>query len=402
MKVITAIGTPYLNEKIAQIENIDVICKDILYQEGIIELLEKNKEINMLIVSNVLPSESDFETLINEVKNINENIEIVVFLEKKDSRLEFFLNSKQIYKIYELSDIDIDIFLKSLKNMNRRLENEIIDLKNLFINENNTVNKLNKLKNTFSNNKASLKNDFIIDKIKKKELKISSKKNIKICNTKVVVVTGVFGIGKTMSSILLSQYISKQDKRVLLFDFDVFNNSIKTILGIKEYENKMYDELDIKIHPISSKLHVFGIRQWKENFEQIDKYKIKQILSYFKSKYDFIIIDTSSNMLFDYTKIVLTCADKIVFLVEPNISEIKKSKDLLEVFINDFDVEVDKVKILFNKTNKYQIANSILEEIFSKFEVVGNIEYDERYNLFINKNFNVFYDEKYKIVYEKL
>lgn len=394
MKVITAIGTPYLNERVSQIDDMEVICKDILYQEGVIELLESNKEINMLLVSNILPSECDFRTLINQVKNINENIEIVVFLDKRDLELETFLNSKQIYKIYELSNTDIDIFLTSLKHINDGLAKEVNDLRNLLVNKNDNINKFKKLKNTISNNKAVATEAIKRNKKIIKNLKSSERKKIKISNTKVVIIAGTFGTGKTIFSILLSQYISKQDKKVALIDCDFFNNSIKTMIGIAEYKYKLSEELDVFVHEVTSRLHVLRIGKKSENFIQRDKYNIKQILSYLKFKYDFIIIDTSSNMLFEYTKIVLTCGDKIIFLVEPNISEIKKSRDLLEIFINDFNIEVDKIKILFNKTNKYQIANSILEEIFSKFEVIGNMEYEEKYNLFINKNFNVYFDEK--------
>ena len=101
LKVITAIGTPYLNDKISQIQNIEVVCKDILYQEGVIEILEANSGIDTLIISDILPSEKDFLTLINDVKNMNKDIDIIVFLEKRNPNIEAFLNSKQIYKIYE-------------------------------------------------------------------------------------------------------------------------------------------------------------------------------------------------------------------------------------------------------------------------------------------------------------
>ena len=59
---------------------------------------------------------------------------------------------------------------------------------------------------------------------------------------------------------------------------------------------------------------------------------------------------------------------------------------MLEIFLEDFNIDVDKIKIVFNKVNKYQIAEAVLEELFSDFEIIGKINYDEKYNLLINKN----------------
>ena len=45
MKIITAIGDPYINEKLKNIENCQVEGKDIQYQDGIIEVLEDRKSV---------------------------------------------------------------------------------------------------------------------------------------------------------------------------------------------------------------------------------------------------------------------------------------------------------------------------------------------------------------------
>lgn len=113
MKVITAIGNSILNEKLKNKTDINVVGKDIQYQEGILEVLEDNKDIDLLILSNILLGEWDFYKLINEIKKENETLEIVVFLNKKDENLENFLFIKNIYKIYYLNNYGIDKFLES-------------------------------------------------------------------------------------------------------------------------------------------------------------------------------------------------------------------------------------------------------------------------------------------------
>ena len=48
-RVITAIGNPEINEKLKN-ENIDIVCGDILYKEGILEFLEINNKIDYIII----------------------------------------------------------------------------------------------------------------------------------------------------------------------------------------------------------------------------------------------------------------------------------------------------------------------------------------------------------------
>ena len=48
-KIITALNNPKLNEKLAQEKRIKIICKDILYKDAILDVLEKIKYVDMLI-----------------------------------------------------------------------------------------------------------------------------------------------------------------------------------------------------------------------------------------------------------------------------------------------------------------------------------------------------------------
>lgn len=52
LKVITAIGDEFLNNELRKFEEYEIIGKDISYREGILEILEINKEINSIILSN--------------------------------------------------------------------------------------------------------------------------------------------------------------------------------------------------------------------------------------------------------------------------------------------------------------------------------------------------------------
>jgi hypothetical protein len=55
-KIITALGTNELNEKLRELEDVEVIGNDIPYQEGLLQMIEKPEtDIDIIIVSESLP-----------------------------------------------------------------------------------------------------------------------------------------------------------------------------------------------------------------------------------------------------------------------------------------------------------------------------------------------------------
>jgi len=118
LNVITAIGNPILNERLKNVKDVNIIGKDIQYQEGILEILDSREDIDVVILSDILPDEYGFYNLINQIKRIKEEIEIIVFLEEKNSDIENFLNSKNIYKIYYLNEININNFINNFNAKN--------------------------------------------------------------------------------------------------------------------------------------------------------------------------------------------------------------------------------------------------------------------------------------------
>ena len=119
---------------------------------------------------------------------------------------------------------------------------------------------------------------------------------------------------------------------------------------------------------------------------QISKVKIKSILSKLKEKYTTIIIDTSSECFLDYTKEIMKNSNINIFMVEPNLLEIKKAKNLLNIYINEWGIPQYNFQIVFNKYNENSIDSSILKNIFSGFTILGKLSHNSEYNLLINKN----------------
>ena len=94
MNIITALINPKINKKLKEKTNFNIIGNDIQYQEGILEMLEKNQEINLIIISELLPGNDNFFELINKIKNKNNKIEIITILKEKNEQLKNQLISK--------------------------------------------------------------------------------------------------------------------------------------------------------------------------------------------------------------------------------------------------------------------------------------------------------------------
>ena len=87
-KIITALAEPQLNNELKQEKDFIVIGKDIQYQEGVIEILETEKEVDFLIISEALPGNEKIENLIEKIKQINNEVNIVIILENKKEELK--------------------------------------------------------------------------------------------------------------------------------------------------------------------------------------------------------------------------------------------------------------------------------------------------------------------------
>ena len=107
-KILTAINNSALNEKLKKENIAEIIGRDIQYKEGIIEILEKNKNIDLIIISENLPGEITIENLIKNINKINEKIKIIYILEKENIELEKKLNKYYIYNIYYNNKITLN------------------------------------------------------------------------------------------------------------------------------------------------------------------------------------------------------------------------------------------------------------------------------------------------------
>lgn len=119
MNIITAILNEKINEELSKQKDITIICKDILYQEALLEILEKNKNIDFLILNSNLPGERKIIEIIKIIKEKYKKIKIILFTEKIEEDL-FYL---KVYKKYSIKELNKDLIISIIKNKNIKINN---------------------------------------------------------------------------------------------------------------------------------------------------------------------------------------------------------------------------------------------------------------------------------------
>lgn len=352
-KIITAIDNPDLNEEIKKEKNVEIICKDIQYKEGILEILEKNSEIDYILIEEKLPGEIELNNLIDKIIEINKKIRIIITIKKENINNINIKNNKIIKIIYE--------------------------------------NKLN------------------LDKLKNNEnIKIQNKKsNIKNKNkeTEIIAIIGNEKVGKSMTILNLSYNI--KNKKILIVDL---NNKEKNINNILEYKKINKNKVVIKKEKIELKKNYRKINQKykqrninekiinkiiieiKKNLHLIPYKKLINLktINKIKENYDLIFIEVDLNKNKLKNKIINNKIIKKIIIIKPNLIEIKNTKKIIE------KNRINNYKIIINNYNKYSIDEKIIKEMFYPNKIIGKIKYENKYDELINKKFKS-YNEKIKI-----
>lgn len=361
-KIITAMGNLNLNERLKKENDFLVYPNDILYKEAILEILEKNKEFNILIINDNLPGEISFKELINKIKNINKNIKIIFIIEKENELVENLFNEKYIEKIFYNNKINLDefiYFLKNNKNNEEELKQEIENLKEIILKNNEELLKY--------------KNNNLINENNSEFLK----------DGKIISVTGLEKSGKTTVSYGLANNLDFE--KILIIDFDFLNakdfrnkfyrRNIKRISkklnSDKKYTNNYILKIDNKINVL------FNFEDLLINKEN----NFEKLIYFFINKYDLIIVDLNLNNSFKNQ--FLNISNKIFFIIEAEMCNIYKNKKVFNDLISQY--ENDNVKIFINKYNSKSIDKNIIKNVFSK-NVIATMRLKKNNNLLFNKN----------------
>lgn len=312
-KILLAIDNEEIFCEVIKNKNYDFFNKDIVYKEGIIEVLESNSKIELLIFNSRICGNISIEEFILKIKNIVKNIKIIVYVDKENEDKISFLNSNGIYRIYKLEELNLISI------------NDVID--NIFYENIKINNEINKLK--------SLMKNYNFPQIK---------------DSKIIVFLGENNVGKTMFSTTVAQIVENINKKVLLISFDIKKFDISLLINAERRSEN--------ILKVSNMLDILYTNKYNNIF-----------MEDIKNKYEYIIIDTSNNN--EFIKYIFLNNVKVFFIIEPSVLGINKANQLLEKFYNEYNLNVEEIEIIFNRFDKNSISKIILEELFKEYKIIG-------------------------------
>lgn len=381
-KIITAINNPKLNEELKKEKYIEIIGKDIIYKEGILDILEKEKNIDIIILNENIEGEITLQKLIEKIKQKNEKIKIIIIMEKENIEKEEEFKKEKNIEIYYNNKINLESLIKIIKekeiNNEEEIKKEIENLKKIIL-ENNINNKkiINKEKNKRENENTKkllknkiLKNYLIINKLRKiKNTKITND-NIKPENNKKGKIINIFGIngsGKTLITSIFGYYLQNKNNKILLIDFNINNPNLHTIFQTKKYSKNINNLLNKKTEKNKNKI-LKKINNIKFiNYKKINN--IKNNKKYFdknfkKEKINLNKINLEKNILEK---------EEIKNIINNFKIKIEKNLDLIsgiELIIPEKIEEKNKINIKINIKNIFEEIRKIYD--FTMIDITRN------------------------------
>lgn len=385
--VLTALGNPTLNQELRKYNKYDVVSEDLFYQEAVLDFLKEN-ELDVIVLSALLQGQYNMLDFVKEVKKKQITARVILIVETISEEEKNILISKGIFDILHDNEIEIIDVIEAIDreepiNLKLQLEREIKNKeKELFFQKEESEQE----KSYFSK-----KEPILITQIQKQE---------------IIAVFGTNGSGKsTIISGLAKNFAKKTKSKILLIDLDTLSGNLDELMNVSKipenidilmdedkkcginyvadlvlknrFDSNVLDEVIISCGELdfvsgNTSLH------YCQNVLNIQCYE--KLLECAKEKYDFILIDCSSNIFLDSTKWALQNSSKILFVTENSNIALKKSIQLLDVTLNLWKIWKDKIKIVLNKTN----INGLSEDVFVNvcgLQVIANIKQDKE-NLF--------------------
>ena len=369
--VITAMGNSTLNHELKRYSEIDVMGDDLFYQEAVIDLLQQETEVDVICLSGILQGQWDLIDFIERIQKSHYGIRIVVILEEMDSEMKCQLLEHGVQDIFLDDQVEVPDVLKAIcreEPLMQQLE-------------------IQKKKQDFT--KTHLERETPIQKVVQKQ--------------EVIAIAGANGSGKTTFAYHFSKKLAdKTNSKILVIDLDILNGNLDEKFGVEKVPNHidlMLDEdkkcglnyasdlikkqrfdanvlEEIVIHTDNLDL-LTGNTSLFYCEECLETSIYQQIIDCAKEKYDFIILDTSSNIFLDATKWCFEQATQIIFLVENDKVCLKKSMQLLHVMVEMWGVWKDKIKLVLSKIRTGGLEKDFIERILNQYDIVGEIKQNQ-------------------------
>ena len=365
-RVLTALGNPVLNNELRRYEKYDVIAEDLLYQDAVIDLIEF-ENVDAIVISSILQGQDDFVDFVEKIKRKNSVARIIVIADVLSSDIKNTLFSLGVFDI--LLDESVEI-----SDITDAIDRDVPFAKNIVSED--------RAEYDVTSNTGEVQ---CITKIQKQE---------------VIAISGTNGSGKSTFAVNIAKKLAqKSNASILLIDLDTLNGNIDELMNVNKvpqnvelimdedkkcglnyavdliaknrFDTNVLDELVVQgkgfdVLTGNTSLH------YCQNVLKEEYYDI--ILNSAKEKYDFIIIDTSSNIFLDSTKWALQNANRVLFITENSYICLKKSTQMLNVFLNVWRIWKTKIELVVRKSQADGIEIELIEKILDGIKVVGTIK----------------------------
>ena len=193
------------------------------------------------------------------------------------------------------------------------------------------------------------------------------------------------------------EFFYKQNKNYNNTNIEITNNMKNYKLKYPNNKLQNYIQNKIEIIELQKNIDLFS----KEE-ESINETEIVKQIKRWKEEYNVILIDIE-NEIKNHFGIFIDEIDKIIFLTEANILQIKKSKMYLEEMISKYKIEKEKINIVFNKITQETLSLNILKSTLNKYNILGKINDIKNCNLLVNHNMKKIYlNKRIKRQYQKI
>jgi MinD-like ATPase involved in chromosome partitioning or flagellar assembly len=180
------------------------------------------------------------------------------------------------------------------------------------------------------------------------------------------------GVGKTTLALETAAALTKNfNKKVLLVDANFSAPNIGLYLDLTN-ELTLHDALSgVGLHNTIYESHGIDVIPASLDYkEDVDIFKLKKVLAKFKSRYDFIIIDSSPN--YEELKPVIIAADKIFLVTSPDNVTLNTSLKAAKI-AKDQKTPIEGIIVNKIRSPRHEFNLREIEEI-SEIPVVARIK----------------------------
>lgn len=375
-KILVAMDNEDILNDVKSIDLYEVYDKDISYKEGVLEYLSKN-QVDYILTKDTLEGEMTKEIFIKQIKLVAPKTKIIIFVQSLDDIYKSFLFANEVFNIVEQ------------KQITRKLLEEIIEDKNSKV-----IYKITETEGEKSCKENGSKGSYFE--------RDDQGKNVKLVTKQTLAVFGTSGAGKSYVSNVISNIIGKNlGLETLMLDLDIqngsadiYNNLKGGINGLSEIINEIDNNsftsqtFNKHVNKENNKNNVSYVTNNSSLFECQSKLANKyyeRILTKAKSNFDVVVIDTPNSIFLDVTHFSLTNADTIIFVINPNYISIRQSLKYLDLMINVWNIQKEKIFLVVNRVKKASLGKKQIESLMPDIKIKLQIQENQNIESILNE-----------------